>query len=275
MASNGFDFWILLTVAVGILAIFVLFIITILFVYQRKTFEHQKKVTAIEQTLKQEVLKTQIEVQDQTLTYISREIHDNITQVLSFVKLSLGVKSDDLIKTQTKIDESRELLSRTINDLRDLSKSMSFDTIKALGITDTIRFEVERLNKSSLIAAAFKVEGEIYPLDEKRELVIFRIFQECVNNALKHAGATQINIALLYSPQMFNLTITDNGNGFLMSMLDGHRGSGLRNLQNRGTLIGADVTIDSSPGNGCRITVQLNPAVNKLYDESSVSNSIS
>jgi len=149
--SDGFDFWILLAVAFGILILFVLFIVIILFIYQRKTFEHQQKVIAIEQNLKQEILKTQIEVQDQTLTYVSREIHDNITQVLSFVKLSLGVVGKDAEQTQTKISESRELLSQAINDLRDLSKSMSFDTIKAAGLEKTITLELERIKANRFL----------------------------------------------------------------------------------------------------------------------------
>ncbi|OKS88976.1 sensor histidine kinase [Mucilaginibacter polytrichastri] len=263
--SEGFDFWILLTVAIGILVLFVLFIITILFIYQRKTFEHQQKVAAIEQNLKQEILKTQIEVQDQTLTYVSREIHDNITQVLSFVKLSLGVVGKDAAHTQTKITESRELISQAINDLRDLSKSMSFDTIKAAGLEKTIAFELDRINKSGLIKAKLSVEGDAFSLGEKNELVLFRIFQETVNNALKHANAKQLKIELRYSAKVFNLTIADDGDGFPTSILDEHRGSGLKNLQNRANLIGAVATIKSSPGNGCSVMISLDPLLEHVY----------
>lgn len=271
--SDGFDFWVLLTVAIGILILFVLFIITILFIYQRRTFEHQKKITAIEQNLKQEILKTQIEVQDQTLTYVAREIHDNITQVLSFVKLSLGVSAKDPAQIQNKISESRELLSQAINDLRDLSKSMSFDTIKAAGLTKTISLEIERINKSGLVKAVFEVEGEAYSLGEKNELVIFRIFQETVNNALKHANAAELKIQLLYSAKVFNLTIADDGDGFSTSILDEHRGSGLKNLQNRASLIGAVATIESSPGNGCTVSIALDPLLEHVYADGTHSNS--
>ncbi len=273
--SDGFDFWILLTVATGILILFVLFIVVILFIYQRKTFEHQQKVVAIEQNLKQEILKTQIEVQDQTLTYVSREIHDNITQVLSFVKLSLGVVSKDPEQTQAKITESRELLSQAINDLRDLSKSMSFDTIKAAGLEKTITLELERINKSGLVKADLYVEGDPFSLGEKNELVLFRIFQETVNNALKHANAQQLKIELLYSPKVFNLTIADDGVGFPTSILDEHRGSGLKNLQNRAALIGGTATIESSPGNGCSVKIALDPLLENMYADADYSNSIS
>ena len=271
--SDGFDFWILLAVAFGILILFVLFIVIILFIYQRKTFEHQQKVIAIEQNLKQEILKTQIEVQDQTLTYVSREIHDNITQVLSFVKLSLGVVGKDAEQTQTKISESRELLSQAINDLRDLSKSMSFDTIKAAGLEKTITLELERINKSGLLKAGLNVEGEPFSLGEKNELVLFRIFQETVNNALKHANAQHLKIELRYSAKVFNLTIADDGVGFPTNILDEHRGSGLKNLQNRAALIGGNATIESSPGNGCSVKIALDPLLDNIYADADYSNS--
>ncbi|WCT12257.1 sensor histidine kinase [Mucilaginibacter jinjuensis] len=271
--SDGLDFGVLLAVATGILLLFVLFIVVILFIYQRKTFEHQQKVVAIEQNLKQEILKTQIEVQDQTLTYVSREIHDNITQVLSFVKLSLGVVGKDAEQTQAKITESRELLSQAINDLRDLSKSMSFDTIKAAGLEKTITLELERINKSGLVKAELNVEGEPFSLGEKNELVLFRIFQETVNNALKHANAQQLKIELLYSPKVFNLTIADDGVGFPTSILDEHRGSGLKNLQNRAALIGGTATITSSPGNGCSVKITLDPLLEHTYANADYSNS--
>lgn len=271
--SDGLDFGVLLAVATGILLLFVLFIVVILFIYQRKTFEHQQKVVAIEQNLKQEILKTQIEVQDQTLTYVSREIHDNITQVLSFVKLSLGVVGKDAEQTQAKITESRELLSQAINDLRDLSKSMSFDTIKAAGLEKTITLELERINKSGLVKAELHVEGESFSLGEKNELVLFRIFQETVNNALKHASAQQLKIELLYSPKVFNLTIADDGVGFPTSILDEHRGSGLKNLQNRASLIGGTATIESSPGNGCSVKITLDPLLENMYADADYSNS--
>jgi signal transduction histidine kinase len=273
--SDGFDFWVLLTVATGILLLFVLFIVVILFIYQRKTFEHQQKVAAIEQNLKQEILKTQIEVQDQTLTYVSREIHDNITQVLSFVKLSLGVVGKDAAHTQAKITESRELLSQAINDLRDLSKSMSFDTIKAAGLEKTIKLELERINKSGLVNAELTVDGDVFSLGEKNELVLFRIFQETVNNALKHANAKQLKIQLLYSAKVFNLTIADDGVGFPTSILNEHRGSGLKNLQNRAALIGAEAFIESSPGNGCSVTISIDPLLEQVYANANYTNSTS
>lgn len=233
--------------------------------YSRRQLKNMQEKANLQAQYRQELLKTQIEVQDQTLSYISREIHDNITQVLSFVKLSLAVKTDDPDKQQAKITESRELLARAINDLRDLSKSLSFDSIKAAGLVATMQAEITRINNSGLLQVTLEVDGEPYALGEKRELVLFRIFQEAVNNALKHANAKLMQIRLLYTEKAFNLTIFDNGEGFDKSILNELRGSGLKNMLNRAALIGATGDIESAPGKGCTITITLDKIIQQIY----------
>jgi len=166
---------------------------------------------------------------------------------------------------QTKINENRDLIAQVITDLRDLSKSLSFEHISKQGLVKTIENEVNKLNKSGLINAEITVEGEIYALGEQRELVLFRIFQEAVNNTIKHSGASNLKINLQYIPEMFNLTLKDDGVGFSANSLDYSRGSGLTNIENRATVIGAAAKISSSPGNGCSIEVTLNLLQQRLY----------
>jgi len=97
-----------------------------------------------------------------------------------------------------KILESRELVAQTIHDLRNLSKSLSFEHISRLGLIKTVNFEVERINNSGLIDVTLTINGDTYSLGEQRELVLFRIFQEALNNTLKHAGAKHLKIVLQY-----------------------------------------------------------------------------
>jgi signal transduction histidine kinase len=242
------------------------FIIYFVVLYRNKQLINKKEQEQLQAAFHQELLKTQIEMQEQTLEYISREIHDNITQVLSFVKLNLAMSGNISIEDrQSRINESRELISQTITDLRDLSKSLSFDHIISLGLVQTIEMEVERINKSKLINVSFSVDGEGYSLGEQRELVLFRIFQEALNNALKHAGAKHFKIVLQYHSDLFNLTLKDDGSGFSSETLDNKSGSGLRNMENRAALIGGIAKIDSSPGKGCSVTVTLDPFKQQFY----------
>lgn len=241
-------------------------IIYFVVLYRNKQQKNEKEQEELQINFRQELLKMQLEVQEQTLNYVSAEIHDNITQILSFVKLTLGsIASGIEDDKKAKVNETRELVAQTITDLRDLSKSMSFEYISSQGLIRTIEKEVVRVNKSGLLNIHLEQEGNSYPLGEQRELVLFRIFQETLNNTLKHAGAKHLKIMLHYQADLFNLTLEDDGSGFSAESLDSKDGSGLRNIENRASLIGGTATIDSHPGKGCCIKVVLNPLKQQLF----------
>ncbi|GGH09884.1 sensor histidine kinase [Mucilaginibacter phyllosphaerae] len=248
-----------------ILLLLGIFIISFLFFYQKRHNTHLSEQKNLKAAFQQELLKTQVEIQEQTLNHISREIHDNVTQVLSFVKLNLAIPVKSTAKeTELKITESRNLVAQVINDLRDLSKSLSYDHIVQLGLVKTIEIETDRLNNSGMIIANLAINGNPHSLGEQREVVLFRIFQEGLNNALKHSGAKQLNIGLDYFNDLFNLTIQDNGVGFLAGALP-NGGSGLKNMVNRAALIGADAAINSAPGEGCCIKIGINHLTQHTY----------
>jgi len=245
----------------GILFVFLVgCVVYFIVLYRNRQVKNKKEQEEREAIYQQELLKTQVEIQEQTFEQISKEIHDNITQVLSFVKLTLRSLGNALDEpNKIKLEDTRELLSQTIIDLRDMSKSMSFEHIASAGLAKTIEKEVERMNKSDVIRVSYATEGKIYSLGEQRELVLFRILQESMNNALKHSGAQHFNISLLYRDDFFNLTLEDDGSGFSPALLENKIGSGLRNIENRASLIGGKATIESAPGKGCRVSVNLYP----------------
>lgn len=250
------------------------FMVGFLLMFQKKQNKNAMEKAELKSAFKQELLKTRLEIQEETLNYVSREMHDNITQVLSFVKLNLGLLGTKLNEPEkTKLNDNRELVAQTITDLRNLSKSLSFEHINALGLVKTLEMEALRINKSGLINMDLAVEGDAYNLGEQRELVLFRIFQEALNNVLKHADAANIKIGLYYNTQMFNLTIEDDGVGFQPELLDDKSGSGLRNMTNRAGLIGAEAVISSSPKKGCTIKLSLNPLLQEIYANGTHSNS--
>ena len=247
-------------------ALLVCSIIYFVVLYRNKQQKNEREQEELRVNFRQELLKTQLEVHEQTLNYISAEIHDNITQILSFVKLSLGnIASCIEDDKKAKLAETRELVAQTITDLRDLSKSLSFQYIASQGLIRTIEKEVERVNKSGLINISLEQNGNSYSLGEQRELVLFRIFQESLNNTLKHAEAKHLKIMLQYNADLFILNLEDDGSGFAAERIENKNGSGLRNIENRAALIGGTATIDSAPGKGCNIKVALNPLKHQLY----------
>jgi signal transduction histidine kinase len=265
VAPNASELYVVIFSATVFFVFLTGFIVYFIVLYQKRQGQNKTERDAMQANFRQEFLKARLEMQEQTFAHVSRELHDNINQVLSFVKLNLAMISIADSAQQARINENRDLIAQVITDLRDLSKSLSFDHITKQGLVKTIENEVNKLNKSGVINAEIVVEGEIYALGEQRELVLFRIFQEALNNSIKHSGANLLKIKLQYIPEMFNLTLEDDGVGFSINSRDHSRGSGLTNIENRATVIGASAKISSSPGNGCSIAVTLNLLQQRLY----------
>jgi signal transduction histidine kinase len=130
-----------------------------------------------------------------------------------------------------KVDSSLELISVAISDLSDISRSMSTDLIENNGLVKVIELEVDKLKKSGVYHVDFLVRGTEVFLDAKKEVVLFRIVQEAMNNIVKHSGATAINIRLTYNEINLTVEVADNGKGFDTS--EKKSGAGMNNIQKR------------------------------------------
>jgi signal transduction histidine kinase len=236
-------------------ALFIVFIVV--------STQRRKKLLAEKKQMKykfdQELLQTQLEIQEQTLKTISQEIHDNIGQVLSLTKLNLNTidinKQEEL---QEKIKDSKDLVSKAIHDLRDLSKSLNTDNIAAMGLQRAIEYELEMIRKAGF-ETVLEITGETIRMEPQKELILFRIVQETLNNIIKHAEAKKITVTMNYTPDTMEMKIKDNGRGVDLSPLnagtDGGFGLGIRNMHNRAKLIGADFNMSSSIGNGTIVSL--------------------
>ncbi|MXV52268.1 hypothetical protein GS399_14920 [Pedobacter sp. HMF7647] len=263
------EIYLLFFLGIFVFSCLVGFIIYFIFVYRNKQLKNDREKDQMVAQYHQELLKTRIEIQEQTLKHISDEIHDNIGQVLSFIKLNLSqAKNLDSGQKQEKIDESRELISHVIVDLRNLSHSLSFEHIVKHGLPETIKNDVQTLQNTGAYDIDFIISGQHYSLDQRIELVLYRIFQEAINNIIKHSKAKHLKISLQYFPEMFNLTVEDDGLGFNAGeILKNCEGNGLKNIRNRASLIGASMDVNSSPNEGCQITISLNPSGNSQVND--------
>ncbi|MEP7163888.1 MAG: sensor histidine kinase [Ferruginibacter sp.] len=250
--------WIFLTsiILFVTLTIGICILIYIFFIKRKQYFQQQK---ALEISFQQVLLQTQIEIQEHTLKTISQEIHDNVGQVLSLAKLNLGTFEDtESTYNQTKINDTKQLVSKAINDLRELSRSLHGDKITELGLLESIANELKILQNTGQYQTELKIEGDSYKLEPQKEMVLFRIVQESLNNAVKHSKAKNINVQMIYDPNLFKLSICDNGTGFNACDLQSREtGIGLKSMQNRAALIGGNFTLDSSKGNGTSVSIEL------------------
>ncbi|MBS1916291.1 MAG: hypothetical protein JST87_08430 [Bacteroidetes bacterium] len=239
------------------------FIVAILFLYQRRQHRQEKQLTLLKDQYEHELLQSQLEIQETTLKNIAQELHDNIGQVLSVVKLSLSILP--LEKTHPafeSVQNCREMINKIIYDMADLTKSLHTDRITQIGIIEAIKFDLDIIRKSGLMKVDFSVSGEEQFIGEQKSIFIFRMFQESLNNILKHSRASHIIVSVVYSiDNTFVLKVQDNGVGFnpenKQSQVSSSSGLGLKSLKNRASLIGANVSIQSESGKGSLITIEL------------------
>ncbi len=252
------DFELLAIITSCVFVILAIFIIVFLFLFQKKQVQNRQEKAALKSQYDQEILTSQLEVQNTTLQYIGQELHDNIGQLLSVAKINLNVLEETTQNTENEeyIKQTNELIELSIHELRALSKSLDGDFVHDFGLQESIAHELQRIKKTRKFETELVIHGEKYTLGYEREIVLFRIVQEILNNALKHSNAQAIVISISYTPNNFVLTVNDDGKGFdietaLKNELS-QSGSGLRNIKRRAVLINFDCKIDSQINQGTK-----------------------
>lgn len=232
------------------------FIAIIIYRYQQKQHMYLKDVDQLKAIHKTNLLQTQIEIQEQTFQNISREIHDNIGQKLTLAKLHLNtLENSKSGQNDEKIQNAVNMIGEAINDLSDLSRSMSADLVLQNGLLKALEFETSQLSKLGLFKINLNVSELTFFLEPHSELTIFRIAQEAINNILKHSSASEIDITLIYSSSLLTMEIKDNGIGFQINR--NLKGNGLPNMNKRAELLGGLCVVSNNENQGTCITIKI------------------
>ena len=241
------------------IAVMIIFIIVILFFVQKKQRGFTHDLNAVKSNYEKELYRAQLEIQEQTLQEIGREIHDNVGQILSLAKMSLGALDLDRKKeSKESIADISEILDKALADLRHLSRTINTDIIKSGGLIKSIEIQVAYIQRGGKFKIQLDLNGVPVLLKETKEIILFRIVQEALNNILRHATADEIAINLSYDKDFLCLQIRDNGKGFnLNEQIAANKTiSGIYNMQNRAKIIDAEFVLDSEIGQGTCITVK-------------------
>jgi len=227
----------------------------ILLFYQKKRFQHQQLLADKEKEFSQQLLQSQLEMQEQTFNTISREIHDNVGQILSLAKVQLNIieQSDSIDKNL--LTDAKESVSKAMTDLRDIAKSLNSERIQLSSLPEITEYELQRINRAGIMLTSFAIEGQEQPVAEQKKLIIFRIVQEAFHNILKHSEAKNIEVIFHYNTGELRIDIIDDGKGFDKELLTKRDGLGLHNIVNRANLIGGEAHINSIINKGTHITI--------------------
>lgn len=255
---------VLLIIAIGT-ALFLslgIFITFMTLLYQKKRLQHQEEVKGLIDAYQKEILKARLEMQEQTFLSISQEIHDNVGQILSLVRLNVSTLGKaESVAAEQKILSSKELLDQAIGDLRNLSKRLNSKYVAQQRLSSLLKFQVDLIRKTGVADTYFEVLGEERMLNPEKKLIIFRIAQEALNNVIRHAEASILTAKLEYRSEKTILSISDDGKGFTVpdkTAKNGlSQGTGTYNMYYRASLIGAKLRIQSTRGEGTQVLLEL------------------
>ncbi len=201
-----------------------------------------------------------IDIQERERESLSREIHDNIGQLLSALKMGLSRTNrkipDELSTIKDQLSELLYLTDKTIKEIRELSHALHPPLIKDLGLISALEELYHEFKSCSEIKIKWNIERIQKPLLSITNITIYRFFQEGLNNILKHSRATEVYLSLTSSKSTISAIVEDNGVGFLVDDVFPpfqRKSLGLISMRERLALIGGELKIISSPGKGTRL----------------------
>ncbi|MCG6187019.1 sensor histidine kinase [Maribellus maritimus] len=219
--------------------------------YQKRLLKKELELTKVKSDQQEEILRNTISAQEKERKRIARDLHDEVGAMLSVVKLNVGQieKKSESEKAKTLAGETKSYLDEVITQVRRISRDLLPPSLEKLGLSFAIQELVNWINKSGKIEIEYWSTGEPVRFEIKKELAVFRIVQEIVNNALKHAEPSRIQIKTRFLNSSLAVSISDDGKGFdLNEKLE--TGLGLKNLESRSGTIGAKFKMRSIPGKG-------------------------
>jgi two-component system, NarL family, sensor kinase len=227
--------------ALSLLLLIGLAVLLLIIVHQRR-MRHRADVMEIRVRHADEVRTVEREVQLQTLSEVGLELHDNVGQLLTALRLDVNALLATT-PTNSVATGMKSTLDKAIAEIRRLSHTLNTDRLRERPLGDVLEEECRRLHRPGEREVVFFCSTPPPVVEPDHTVVLFRIFQEAMNNALKHAGASRITVMLTLTDQL-SLGIEDNGSG-----------QGLSNIRKRADLIGFHCHIDSKPGRGTIVRI--------------------
>ena len=230
MNFSDSDLLILYSTIVILLVISMMFFIYTYFLKQKSIFILKQKEKDLE--LQEVLALSQIEIREQTLSYIGQELHDDLGQKLSVAKLLINqILIEEYAIAKDKINEVNMILGESIRDIRSLSKTYITEQVEHFGFIDSLQREINRIKKLNLIEVGFHFNNHDIDIHSKHSLILFRITQECITNILKHSKAKKMDINVIDNLGHLKIIIMDNGKG--MEAEKSYHGSGIKSMKSR------------------------------------------
>jgi two-component system, NarL family, sensor kinase len=198
--------------------------------------------------------------QEEERKRIAKDLHDGLGGMLSGVKLSFMNVRDNMVLTpenQAGFERTIVMLDNTVGELRKVAHNLMPEILLRFGLEEALNDYCDSIEATTGIKVIYQQVGDNRQLGNAAEAAIYRIVQELMNNVLKHAAATQIVVQVTKHSEKVTVTVEDNGKGFDPALVAGKKGAGLLSIQHRVNYFKGTLDLNSSPGNGSSVTIEL------------------
>src|ERR671937_915864 len=200
-----------------------------------------------------------ISVREEERAHIAREIHDELGQVLTGLKMEVTwlakrLREKPLVE---KTDSMCKLIDSTVQTVRKIATGLRPEMLDDMGLVAAVAWQAKEFQKRTGIRCRTKLPAESAKLDLDVSTTVFRIFQEILTNVARHSRATRVDIDLSVTEEQVALEVVDNGIGIPAADLDGRKSLGLLGMHERALLFGGEVQITGTPGHGTRVSVSI------------------
>jgi two-component system NarL family sensor kinase len=237
-----------LTVVVGVMLILFVFglVVWLLLMNNMRRIKHRVELAELNMARDRAVMQAEREARQQTMAQIGRDLHDDLGQLLTVVQIAVEHVHED--QPDSRLEEVLHTLEHGIEEVRLLGRSFNADMWVQRSFPDAVEAEVARMERAGVAKVRMQREGEWPDLAPGEKTILFRVYQELVNNALKHGRNSALDIRLIGGTNAV-MIVSDNGPGFAPNALP--LSNGLSNIQHRCELIGFRAQLSTAPGEGC------------------------
>ena len=241
--------------------------------YQQKTRKDRvianQKIKQLEEEKKLLAARSIVDGQENERKRIAKELHDGLGVLLSAAKMQFTSIKDTRPENKPYIERANKLLEQASGDVRKISHNMMPGLLTRFGFYEAVEDLLEKVDETDGIKADCEITGQLDRLPENMEIMLYRIIQEMVNNTLKHAGATTINLKVDAGQEVLKIRYRDDGKGFDPQDKKKSSSLGLTSIESRVNFLGGRLQLDTAPGKGTAYSLDI--PVRKREGEQSVS----
>lgn len=200
-------------------------------------------------------------VREEERGMIAREIHDELGQVLTVLKIQVSLLANKLNEEKEavkgRINLLEDMIDKSVESVQKISSKLRPGILDELGLIAAIEWQTEEFEKMTNIKCSLVLPKEEIKLDPDKSTAIFRIFQEALTNVARHSEAEKVNVSLLNAQASIHLEVKDNGKGITPVQIKDYKSLGIHSMEERALVFGGEVLIDGFPGKGTIVKVEI------------------